>query len=182
MVRYRRSIVPGGTFFFTVVTFDRMPFLTEPIARQCLHAAWKQTTYAYPFKTDAVCLLPDHIHCIWTLPNGDSEFSIRWKMIKSLFTRSWLQNDGREGHRNIVRKKHREAAVWQRRYWEHVIQDDNDLSKHFDYIHYNPVKHGFVNHPARWPWSTFHKYVRTGWYDPDWGDTLSEPVDGSYRE
>ncbi len=105
MVRYRRSIAPGGTFFFTVVTYNRMPFLTHAVARQCLHAVWKKTANAYPFKTDAICLLPDHIHCILTLPNGDSDFPMRWKMIKSLFTRSWLQNNGWEGDRNIVRKK-----------------------------------------------------------------------------
>ena len=178
MPRYRRLYLPGGTFFFTVVSFDRRPFLTSELARRCLRFAWKETRQKYPFELDALCLLPDHLHCLWTLPEGDVDYSTRWKAIKGGFTRSYLKAGGAEGSRNPSRRKKREAAVWQRRFWEHTIHHDEDLRRHYDYIHYNPVKHGLVSRPIDWPWSTFRRYVEMGWYHREWGQEEPATVAG----
>ncbi len=168
MAKYRRLYIPGGTYFFTVVTFDRRPFLTSDLARKCLRAAWIEVRRKYPFELDALCLLPDHLHCLWTLPD-DVDYSIRWSAIKGGFTRRYLAAGGTQGVRSPSRWKKGEAAVWQRRFWEHTIRNDKDLRRHYDYIHYNPVKHGLVQRPYDWPWSTFRRYVRMGWYDREWG-------------
>jgi putative transposase len=130
----------------------------------------------FPFGIDAVCLLPEHIHCIWTLPEGDANYSLRWKEIKRLFTKGYLEQIGSGEFRNESRLSRGEAAVWQRRFWEHTIQDEGDLNRHRDYIHYNPVKHGLVHSVVEWPWSSFHKYVRLGYYDTGWGETVGEDV------
>jgi len=169
MPQYRRAKIPGGTYFFTVVTFDRMKILTEDLSRDILRAAFKHARAHYPFETEAICILPDHLHCIWNLPEQDLDYSSRWRAIKSYFTREYLRSGGSQGLRNTSRMKKGEAAVWQRRYWEHAIRDDEDLSRHLDYIHYNPVKHGLVGTPIDWPWSSFHKYVTLGHYEKGWG-------------
>jgi putative transposase len=169
MPDYRRWLFPGGTFFFTVVSFNRLPIFTTEPARHVLHDAWKDVEKRFPFTTVAICLLPDHLHCIWTLPDGDGRTSIRWKEIKRLFTKSYLEVVGPGSDRNTSRLKRGEAAIWQRRFWEHVIINEVDLNHHLDYIHYNPVKHGLVEKPVDWPWSSFHRYVQEGYYPPDWG-------------
>ncbi len=177
MPYYRRSLIEGGTYFFTVVTFDRAPILESAEARKLLHSAWLNVSNRFPFKTVAVCLLPDHLHCIWSLPEGDSDYSKRWKEVKRLFTREYLLQIGSGGSRNTSRLKRGEAAIWQRRFWEHTIQDEHDLNRHLDYVHYNPVKHGLVRNVSEWLWSSFHRYVRLGYYDASWGGSVGVQSD-----
>ncbi|MGD0006236.1 MAG: transposase [Anaerolineaceae bacterium] len=169
MPEYRRSILEGGTFFFTVVTYNRRPILTTPVAREILHSAWITVQERFPFKTDAVCLLPEHIHCIWTLPEGDSNYSVRWKEIKRLFTRDYTYQVGPGKFHNKSHQKQREATIWQRRFWEHTIQNQEDFAHHIEYIFFNPVKHGLVERVSEWPWSSFHQFVRQGFYPKEWG-------------
>ena len=140
---------------------------------------WRSVQSAYPFRVEAICLLPDHLHCIVTLPDNDSNFSKRIQMIKGLFSIQYLKSGGEEGKRNSSRKKKGEAAVWQRRFWEHMIRDEKDMQRHFDYIHYNPVKHALVKSVSYWEWSTFHRFVRLGFYHENWGCTEIE--DGGYE-
>jgi putative transposase len=169
MPDYRRNYIPGGIYFFTVVTFGRKPiFLSRP-AREMFLAAWLDTRGRFPFRTKACCLLPDHLHCIWQLPEHDRDFSLRWKEIKRLFTKGYLAGIGTDGFRNPSRVRKGEAAVWQRRFWEHSIRDQEDLNRHIAYIHYNPVKHGLAKRAKDWPWSSFHRYVAAGLIDADWG-------------
>ena len=144
MPEYRRLREPGGTYFFTVVTFDRQPILTTLQSRGILRFAWKDVQTRHPFETVAVCLLPDHLHTIWKLPEGDMDYPMRWKEIKRIFTREYLRQVGEGGKRNASRVKQGEAAIWQRRYWEHTFEDEEDLNTHIDYIHFNPVKHRLV--------------------------------------
>ena len=144
MPQYRRSNLAGGTFFFTVVTFNRKPILINEASRHLLHDAWVDTKKRFPFKTEALCLLPDHIHFIWSLPENDTNYSVRIKEIKRLFTKSYLVLIGPGEFRNESHKKQGEAAIWQRRFWEHTIRDQEDYQNHLDYIHFNPVKHGLV--------------------------------------
>ena len=173
MPDYRRSWVAGGTYFFTVVTYHRLPILTGDHSRPLLRQAWVDVQQRFPFTTDAVCLLPDHIHCIWILPEGDANYSVRWKEIKRLFTKGYLEQVGSGETRNPSRLNRGEAAIWQRRFWEHTIRDEEDLNRHRDYIHYNPVKHGLVESPGDWPFSTFHRYVEKGLYPLNWGEGVS---------
>jgi len=178
MTDYRRATVEGGCYFFTVVTYDRREFLTEPLARSCLRDAWKQARQQSPFEVVAVCSLPDHLHCVWRLPEDDCDFSLRWARIKAVFTRQYLAGGGAELTQGRSRTGKRERGIWQRRFWEHRIRDATDLRHHIDYIHYNPVKHGLVTQVEDWPWSSYHRFARTGDY-PDqywqaaqskWGD------------
>jgi len=168
MPEYRRSREEGGIYFFTVVTYHRLPILTDTTTRNILHSAWLDTKQRHPFETLAVCLLPDHLHCLWKLPEGDANYSQRWNEIKGLFTKEYLRNVGIGETPNESRQKHREAAIWQRRFWEHTILDQNDLELHLDYIHYNPIKHGYVKQASAWQWSSFHRYVKIGLYNADW--------------
>ncbi|HJU25673.1 MAG TPA: transposase [Rhodanobacteraceae bacterium] len=164
MPRYIRSFVPGGTFFFTVVLLDRRQrFLVDRI--KSLRKAFAAVREKQPFTIDAAVILPDHLHCIWTLPAGDANFSSRWHAIKAAFSRAMPK-----GERLSARRRAKgERGVWQRRFWEHTIRDERDFERHADYIHYNPVKHGHTRRAADWPHSTFHKYVQNGVYAPDWG-------------
>ena len=148
--------------------------LTSQLARRCLRSAWMEVRRKYPFNINAVCLLPDHLHCLWSLPGDDADYSKRWKAIKGIFSRSYLEAGGIEGRRNRSRRRSGEAAVWQKRFWEHTIRDDRDYQRHLDYIHYNPTKHGLVSRPIDWAWSSFRQYVRQGLYHQEWGS--SEPV------
>jgi putative transposase len=169
MSNYRRWLVPGGTYFFTVVTFDRRPILTEDSARQLLRAAIAEVRADLPFEIAAWVLLPDHLHAVWTLPPCDSDYPRRWSRIKEKFTKTYLAAGGQEGTRNRSRRRHRERAVWQRRYWEHTVEDEADLAGCVDYVHWNPVKHGLVGRVRDWRWSTFHRFVQAGHYELDWG-------------
>jgi putative transposase len=174
MPEYRRSRIAGGAYFFTVVTYHRLPILTTIEARELLRSAWEDVEGRFPFSIDPVCLLPDHIHTIWILPDGDADYSLRWKEIKRLFTKSYLEQVGPGEMRNDSRKSRGEAAIWQRRFWEHTIRDEEDLNRHRDYLHYNPVKHGLVKSVADWPWSSFHRYVKMRYYEAGWGKTGEE--------
>jgi putative transposase len=180
---YRRADLEGGYYFFTVVTYNRRPFLTEPLARQCLRVAWKETRDRSYFEMIAVCLLPDHLHCIWRLPEGDCDFSLRWARIKAGFTRCFLDRGGTESVQSPSRDRKRERGLWQRRFWKHQIRDKTDLQRHVDYIHYNPVKHGLVEHVEDWPWSSYHRYLKTtGYSDQYWDGAQSRLKDMSVYE
>ena len=182
MPEYRRSLIPGGSFIFTLVTYSRAPLFSNPQARNLLHSAWVKVQTNHPFTIDAVCLLPEHIHCIWTLPEGDVDYSTRWKEIKRTFTLAYLAEIGPGAMRNESRQAHGEAAIWQRRFWEHTLRDEQDYNRHVDYIHYNPVKHGLVKRVQDWPWSSFHRFVEMGYYEKDWGEGVEmkdfQKVDG----
>ncbi len=169
MSDYRPYYVPGGTYFFTVVAHQRRPLFSGENARSCLRQAILDEQQHRPFNLFAICLLPDHIHSIWTLPRNDDQYSIRWSKIKEEFTRSYLNDCGTEGQITDSRKKHRERAVWQRRFWEHTVKDEDDLKRCADYIHWNPVKHRLVSRVRDWPWSSFHRFVEAGEYEIDWG-------------
>lgn len=168
MPEYRRSCVEGGTYFFTVVTFERKPILVSDSARMILHQAWMEVTKRFPFETVAVCLLPDHLHCIWRLPEGDADYSTRWKEIKRRFSKEYLLQVGPVGQRNASRQRKHEVDIWQRRFWEHTIEDEEDLEVHLDYIYYNPIKHRLVERTTDWPYSSFARFVKEGIYDADW--------------
>ena len=169
MPNYRRWYVPGGTYFFTVVTFARRRFLTSASARRLLRKAIEGVRGEMPFQIVAWVLLPDHLHTVWTLPSGDCGYSRRWRAIKGAFTKTYLAAGGQEGARSASRRGRGEAAVWQRRFWEHTVRDEDDLALCVDYIHWNPVKHGLARRAGDWPWSTFHRYVKAGQYGPGWG-------------
>ena len=169
MPDYRRPRVPGGTYFFTVVTHRRIKLFSNAHARTLLGNVLRRCAQNRPFSMDAIVLLPDHLHAIWTLPSGDADYSGRWSWIKHEFTRLWLEGFGRETRLSVGRQRERRRGVWQPRFWEHTIETDDDFERHFDYLHYNPVKHGLVASPGDWLWSSFHRWVRAGVYPPDWG-------------
>jgi putative transposase len=171
MTDYRRAALEGGCYFFTVVTHDRRAFLTEPLARRCLREAWKEARQRSAFEVVAVCLLPAHLHCVWRLPDGDSDFSLRWARIKAGFTRRYLAAGGAECAQSLSRADKRERGIWQRRFWEHQIRTAWDLRRHIDYIHYNPVKHGLVARVEDWPWSSYHRFARTCTYPDQYWQT-----------
>jgi putative transposase len=166
-MRYRRAVVPGGTFFFTLVTYKRRPIFAAPQAVELLRSTFRHTLEHLPFTVIASVILPEHMHFIWTLPPEVSDFSTRWRLIKSDFTRHWCAKESLSESASRVLKG--EKDVWQRRFWEHVIRDEFDLSRHIEYIHYNPVKHGLVSSPGDWEFSSFKKFVREGFYPADWG-------------
>ena len=156
-MRYRRTFQPGGSFFFTVVTAHRRPIFASADAVALLREAFRVVRKARPFDIDAIVVLPDHLHCIWTLPDGDADFMTRWRLIKTWFSKhSAFKN------------------IWQHRYWEHLLRDERDFEHHVDYIHFNPVRHGLVNRVVEWPYSSFHQYVARGMYPVDWGGAFSE--------
>ncbi len=169
MTNYRRASLEGGTFFFTVVTHHRRPILTTSVARDALRQAFHDVRGRRPFVIDASVLLPDHLHCVWTLPADDADFATRWRQIKSLFTRQWLRHGGSEVSKSHSRRLKGERGIWQRRYFEHACRDEDDVKRCVDYRHVNPLKHGLVDRVRDWPWSSFHRYVRLGEYTPDWG-------------
>ena len=173
---YRRARVQGGTFFFTVVTYQRQNILLDEPVRQALRFAVHETRKILPFHIDAWVLLPDHLHCVWTLPDGEENYSLRWSLIKQSVSRRCATAYGDKAALSQSRQKRRESPFWQRRFWEHQIRDDADFGRRVDYIHWNPVKHELVTKVAAWPYSTFHRYVREGIYAPDWG--LAEDFDG----
>ena len=168
MPNYRRAQVQGGTFFFTVVTHRRRRLFDQARNRSLLGEAIRNCRENWPFEINAIVLLPDHLHTIWTLPPGDGNFSARWSIIKKSFTADFLANDGVD--QVVSRGKQREGrrGVWQRRFWEHLITDESDFETHFDYIHFNPVKHKLVTCPRDWEPTSFHRWVQAGVYAKDW--------------
>jgi len=176
MTSYRRNLVPGGSFFFTVNLADRrLSLLTAHV--ELLRDAFRETRQRHPFTIDAIVVLPDHIHAIWTMPDGDADFAMRWRLIKSTFSRSLSRSEPISASRAAKG----ERGIWQRRYWEHTIRDEHDFARHVDYIHINPLKHGLVGRVGEWEASSFHRYVKLGVYPLDWAGDISE--DGhSYGE
>jgi putative transposase len=163
MVRYRRNFLPGGIFFITATLFDRRSrVLMDHVG--ALRTAVRMTRRRYPFGIDAIVVLPDHLHMLMTLPDGDADFSIRLSFIKRQFTREVVSAGTR-----LARHANGEASLWQRRFWEHTIRNEGDFERLVDYIHYNPVKHGLVRRVSDWPHSSFHRYVRLGVLPQDWG-------------
>lgn len=168
MADYLRCRIPGGAYFFTVVTADRRPILIDRIHN--LRSAFRQTAARHPFRMEAAVVLPDHLHCIWTLPPGDADFSVRWMLIKAKFSRLLVQTQAAA----LRRHRRGERSIWQPRFWEHLIRDERDLGRHIDYVHYNPVKHAYVPSAADWPHSSFQRFVERGVYTPDWGRDVAE--------
>ena len=171
MVQYRRNRVAGGTYFFTVTLWERKSAtLIDRI--DDLRKAFRGVLKERPFRIDAMVVLPDHLHVVWTLPPGDADYAGRWRMIKSRFTHA-VAKAGIDLSHNAKG----EFNLWQRRYWEHTVRDEKDFERHIDYIHYNPVKHGWVNQVHEWPHSTFHRYVRMGIYPKDWAGVKNADSD-----
>jgi putative transposase len=174
MPEYRRNRVPGGTYFFTVnLANRRSDLLVREV--ETLRGAIRAVRRATPFHIDACVILPDHMHCIWTLLEDDADFSGRWWDIKVRFSKALpnvepmrLARDGR--------------GIWQKRFWDHTIRDDRDYRAHMDYVHFNPVKHGLVAHPADWPYSTFRKCVTLGFYDAAWAPADNEIISSGMGE
>lgn len=173
MPNYRRARVPGTTYFFTVNLRDRgSDLLIREI--DLLRSTVRATKARHPFHIDAWVVLPEHMHCLWTLPPGDADFSLRWKVIKFGFSRRLPASEVHTG----TQVRRGERGIWQRRYWEHLIRDEQDYQRHYDYIHFNPLKHGHVQRLVDWPYSSFHRAVAGGLYPLDWcGGVLSEDVD-----
>ena len=178
MSRYIRAKTPGATYFFTVTLLDRRAcWLVDHVAvlRECVAATMAQ----HPFRIDAMVVLPDHLHAIWTLPPDDADFSLRWMLVKRWFTRQLLSRRILDPACAVPRRSS-ERSLWNRRFWEHQIRDDDDFARHVEYIHFNPVKHGLVMRSADWPYSSFHRFVRDGIVPADWG--VHADVDGTFVE
>jgi putative transposase len=175
MPNYIRAYQAAGTFFLTIVADRRAPIFAEESARTMLHQAIEQTRLHRNFLLDAIVLLPDHLHLLMTLPEGDADFSQRIAGIKSNFTRRFLASGGPEQTRSRSRQRQRARGVWQRRFWEHTIRDPADLRAHVDYIHYNPVKHKYARCPHEWPHSSFHRFVAEGFRNYSLDKTTPNP-------
>jgi putative transposase len=165
MIDLRRYYIEGGTYFFTVVANHRREILCEPDLRLALRHAIDHVRTRHPFEIVAWVLLPEHLHCIWTLPDGDADFSTRWRLLKKSVSFQMKTKLDTRSDRSPNEIKKQESGLWQHRFWEHAIRDETDLARHFDYIHFNPIKHGLVTHPADWKWSTYHRYVKMGIYN-----------------
>ena len=176
MSNYRRAKTGGNIYFFTVVTYRRRLLFHDETCRLFLRNAIIKTQRNYPFTINAWVLLPDHLHCVWTLPQNDNDFSTRWNLIKSGFSKSAKTLYNNAQWMTTSKQKHRETTLWQRRFWEHQIRDESDYNNHIDYIRYNPVKHGWVTNVKDWPYSTFHRYVRQGVYPQNWEIPISRLV------
>ena len=166
MSSYHRTYIKGGCYFFTLVTWKRTPIFNKPEHIDLLRRSFTKVQQTRPFHIDAIVILPNHLHCILRLPEGDSDYSSRWKEIKKYVSKR-------------ISKKHNknnENLIWQRRFWEHLIRDENDWKRHMDYIHYNPVKHDYVNKPSLWKASSFLNCVEKGWYDKNWGQDISDTI------
>jgi putative transposase len=159
MPNYRRSRIEGATFFFTVNLFDRASGLLVSHIEEL-----REVRRLRRFDIDAWVVLPDHMHCIWTLPDGDCDFPGRWRAIKTTFSKSLPDIE----HRSPAMIRRGERGIWQRRYWEHTIRDDADYRAHMDYVHFNPVKHGLVETAKDWPYSSFRRCVEAGFYPENW--------------
>ncbi|MBL4795736.1 MAG: transposase [Pseudomonadales bacterium] len=167
MSEYKRTYVPGASYFFTVNLANRKQSLLVDHVDE-LRLAFKTVKKKWPFSIDAIVILPEHLHSVWTLPLNDSDYSSRWRLIKSQFSRSLPL-----GEKNTISRILKgERGVWQRGYWEHLIRDERDYQQHIQYIHYNPVKHGCCEAVVDWPYSSFHRFVERGYYTKDWGKNL----------
>ncbi len=169
MSMYRRVRIDGARYFFTVALSDRRRAdLIDQI--DLLREAYQATAAEQPFSTDAIVVLPDHIHAVWTLPPGDADFSNRWRKIKARFSHAI----GERRQRSMSKVAKRECGIWQRRFWEHAIRDDHDWRMHVRYCWGNPVKHGYVERAADWPYSSIHRDIRMGRVEPEWAGSVPE--------
>lgn len=167
MSRYRRIRIPGASYFFTVAMAERGgSVLTDRI--DLLRAAWRATVAERPVFCDAMVVLPDHLHAVWTLPEGDADYSERWRRIKARFSRAL----GEHRPRSDSKIAKRECGVWQRRFWEHAIRDERDYRAHVEYCWRNPVKHGLVSRAVDWPFSSIHRDIRAGRVPPEWAGAM----------
>ena len=166
-MRYPRVKIEGATYFFTVVTHKRQQLLSDAQSVQLLTDAITKVQNRHPFEIEAQVILPDHLHAVWTLPDGDANYATRWRLIKEAFTRGYC---GVHGAPSRTMKAHArgEQPIWQRRFWEHTLLDERDFAAHVDYIHHNPVRHGLVAAPRDWPHSTFTQWVERGVYESTW--------------
>ena len=176
MPEYRRPFAPGGTYFLTLVTHHRRPFLTDAPARTALRQSLTDCRGRRPFGLDGVVLLPDHLHLMLTLPFADADVSNRVAAIKAGFTRRYeagheagggLRSAPRD-RQSASRDRQRYRPIWQKRFHDHLIRDDRDRDDHLDYLVYNPVRHGLATCPHAWPYSSFARLVRAGRYDARW--------------
>jgi len=163
MTSYKRCYLKGQTYFFTLVTYRRTPLFTKTKNINLLKKSFRKTKETYPFNLNAFVILPDHLHCIWTMPKNDYDFSTRWRLIKYYFSIN----------KYSTLNQRQEKQIWQRRFWEHIIRDECDWHNHMNYIHYNPVKHGLTTTPNNWPHSSFHYWVQKGLYEQHWGKAMS---------
>ena len=177
MSDYRRWFVPGGTYFFTVVSYNRRPILTTEAGREFLRKAIQSVRSRHPFTVLATVLLPEHWHFILQLPTADDDYSIRIRQVKNDFSKRWLQAKLPEAVVTSSQRRRGERGIWQPRFWEHSVRDAEDLERCADYIHWNPRKHGLVERVSDWPWSSFHRFVRLGHYDRGWGGVTPKGVD-----
>lgn len=178
MSDFRRYFVPGGMYFFTVVTYGRRPILTTEAGRIHLRSAIETVRQTRPFELFAQVLLPEHWHLIMQLPAGDAAYSTRMRRIKEEFTKSWLAAGLPEARVTSAQRRNHERGIWQPRFWEHTIKDIEDLESHFDYIHWNPRKHQLVKRVRDWEWSSFHRFVQAGQYQIDWGGEVPRTIRG----
>ena len=163
MSEYRRNRIPGGSYFFTVNLLERQSHLLVEridLLREAVRAVKRRRS----FRIEAWVVLPDHLHAIWTLPPGDTDYSGRWREIKKAFAKALPQTEWR----SAVRTAKGERGIWQSRFWEHTLRDEADFEAHVDYVHINPVKHGLVGCVADWPYSSFHRAVAEGLYPKNW--------------
>ncbi|MDT8363779.1 MAG: transposase [Nitrosomonas sp.] len=168
-MQYRRNFAEGGRYFFTVNLAERKRYLlVEHI--DALRAAIRIVRSRHPFQIDAMVVMPDHLHAVFTLPPGDADYPTRWMLIKAGFSRNIPKTE----RINASRRSKGERGIWQRRFWEHTLQDENDFRHHIDYIHYNPVKHGYVTRSTDWPHSRIHRFIKTGTLPADWGAASPE--------
>ncbi|MEO0535877.1 MAG: transposase [Cyanobacteria bacterium P01_A01_bin.123] len=170
MPNYRRAYISGGTYFITQVTYQREPWLCTNIGRKALREAISTVRQKHPFIIEAFVLLPDHFHCLLTLPADNADISLRLKLIKTYVTRHYRQHLKIDRNISPSRKKRGERNLWQRRFWEHFIRDERDFAQHCDYIHINPVHHGLCETPQSWQFSSIHRFLDQNIYAPNWGE------------
>lgn len=169
---YRRAWHAGGKYFFTVNLLERKNNDLLVQQNNALKNVINTVKKAHPFIIHAWVILPEHMHCVIELPEGDSDFATRIRLIKANFSKAIPKGE----HLSLVRKSRGERGIWQRRYWEHLIRDETDYQAHIDYVHINPVKHGLVKQVKDWPHSTFHHLVKQGIYPEDWGGGIESDL------
>ena len=168
-MKYRRYFEPGGTYFFTLVTYNRQKILKDEKNINIFIHGHHIIQQKKPFEMITFCILPDHVHMLWKLPDNDDDYPGRIRLLKSYFSKHYT---GHESLKSASRIKKNERTIWQRRYWEHFIRSEKDLKHHTEYIFYNPVKHGYANSPSEWKYGNFMRYVKSGLYEKDWGSGI----------
>lgn len=164
MAMFRRVFQPGAMWFFTLAAARRRPLLTDPRVISAFGTAMREVRQILPFSMPAWVILPDHVHVVWTLPEGDTDYPQRWSIIQRRTSQLAGLPSMARACSMVVR---RESGLWQRRYREHLIRDADDLHRHVDYIHFNPVRHGHASAPSAWPYSSFARHVHAGTYESD---------------